>query len=191
MRFAYDDGRILDIYQQVTQFGDEHFFEVPWIGKENIGPQGGVQATAALFQSSLEGNFAAVAINFHADPFDMEDRYRLPATEFMSGTLDAAHERGLPIWNAQRWLDFITARQSARFERLNWLKQTLSFELTVQGQPKDGLSVLLPLTSQEAALKEARVDGKPSEFASWRVGGVNYGLVRLEPGSHQVEADYS
>jgi hypothetical protein len=33
MRFADEDGRILNIYQQVTQFGDEGFLEVQVDGK--------------------------------------------------------------------------------------------------------------------------------------------------------------
>ena len=191
MRFANEDGRILDIYQQVTQFGDEHFFEVPWTSPENMGPKRGAETTAALFQSSLEGNFAAIAINFHSDPYDMEDRYRLPATEFLAGTLDAAHEKGLPIWNTERWLNFTSARQSARFEALNWADQTLAFDLTVPEQPQDGLSVLIPLDNNQAALSWVRVDGEESEFVNWRVGGVKYGLVSLAPGSHHVAAGYA
>lgn len=191
MRFANIDGQMLDIYQQVTQFGDEHFFELPWTSADHLGPKRGVETIAGLFQSSLDGNFAAVAINFHSDPYDMEDRFRLPATELMSGTLDAAQAKGLPIWNAQHWLDFITLRQSARFDALKWENKSLSFDLTVRLQPQDGLSVLIPCEFNQSVLRWVSVDGKAAEYANWAVGGVKYGLVSLEPGSHHLDAGYA
>ena len=190
MRFANEDGRTLNIYQQVTSFGDEHFFELPWTSAENMGPSRGVETIASLFQSSLDGSFAALAFNFHSDPYDMEDRYRLPATELMAGTLAAVRQKGIAIWTAQHWLDFVTTRRKARFERFAWQDHTLSFDLTALDQPAEGLSALIPAQSAQAALSAVRVDGKPAAFTPWQVGGVHYGLVALPPGGHHVEALY-
>jgi len=109
----------------------------------------------------------------------------------MSGTLDAAQAKGLPIWNAQHWLDFITLRQSARFDALKWENKSLSFDLTVRLQPQDGLSVLIPCEFNQSVLRWVSVDGKAAEYANWAVGGVKYGLVSLEPGSHHLDAGYA
>lgn len=191
MRFANSDGRILNIYQQVTQFGDEHFFEVPWIGSDHMGPERGAQITSDFFQSSLDGQFAAVTINFHADPFDMEDRFRLPAQSFLSGTLAAAQSLGVPIWTAQRWLDFISIRQAARFENLSFDENTMVFDLAAEQTSQDSLSILLPLEHRQTRLAEIRVDGQSTPFAPWSVGGLNYGLISLVPGPHHIQVIYS
>lgn len=190
MRFANYDGRILKIYQQVTQFNDDHFLELPWTSKEHMGPERGVQLISEFFQASLDGSFAAVGVNCHADPYDMEDRWRLPAAALMTGTLAAAKAKGVPIWTAQRWLDFTTARQSARFEGLRWQEHKLAFDLEAWEKPVDGLSVLIPLENGTSALHLVRVDGQTVRFTNWQVGGVSYGLVSLAAGSHHLEAVY-
>jgi hypothetical protein len=155
-----------------------------------MGPDRGAQITADFFQSSLNGNFAAVTINFHADPFDMEDRFRLPARTFLDGTLAAAHSLGVPIWTAQRWLNFIIMRQSVRFENLTLHENALEFDLAAERTSQDDLSVLLPLVHRLAVLTEIRVDGQPNPFLPWTLGGVDYGLVTLAPGPHHIQAIY-
>ena len=109
----------------------------------------------------------------------------------MNGTLDAAREKGLPIWTAQHWLDFITARQSARFEGLAWKEKELAFDLVIAQPSKDRLSLLIPLEHNQSPLQRVRVDGKDSQPVRWSVGGVTYGLVILEPGSHHLDAAYA
>ncbi len=190
MRFSNGDGRILNIYQQVTQFGDEHFFPLPWSSDEVIGPAQGVELISKFIQSCLDGHFAAVAINFHSDPYDLEDQWRLPAEELLNGSLSTAHRLGVPIWNAQRWLDFTTMRQKALFETFQWQESKFSFDLVSEKTSKDGLSVLIPQTNRQADLRQIAVDGKPVPFESWKVGGVSYGLVKLETGGHHLEAVY-
>jgi len=190
MRFANEDGRILNIYQQVTQFGDEQFLTLPWEKREILGPAQGVDLTTKFIQSSLDGNFAAVTINYHSDPFDLEDSWRQPATQLLTGTLDAAQKRGVPIWNTQRWLEFTSMRQKTRFESLQWQEKKLSFDLAAEKTSRDGLSVLLPEQNNQSTLRLVRVDGQPAAFTPWKVGGVSFGLVRLEAGGHHLEAEY-
>ncbi len=190
MRFADQDGRMLNIYQQVTQFGDEYFLEVPWSGDVVLGAAQGVETTTNFIQSSLDGNFAAVTINFHSDTFDLPDYYRLPAIELLTGTLNAAYTRGVPIWSVQRWLDFTTMRQNTRFEAYRWQDKKLGFDLAAEKYSRDGLSLLIPPVNNQSMLQTVRVDGQPAAFEPWKVGGISYGLVRLEPGSHHLDAEY-
>ena len=190
MRFANPAGRVLNIYQQVTQFGDEHFFEVPWTGPEHMGPVRGAQTIASLLQASLDGQYAAVAINFHADAYDMEERYHQPAAQLLGGALDEARARGISIWTAQRWLNFIRARQAARFSGLAWDGAALSFELTAPPSGADGLALLLPQAGPAGGLRRVLVDGLPTAVTPWPLGAVNYALLELAPGGHQLRAEY-
>ena len=190
MRFADLDGRMLNIYQQVTQLGDEYLLEVPWSSDVVLGATQGVETTTNFIQSSLNGNFAAVTINYHSDTFDLPDNYRLPAIELLTGTLNAAYTRGVPIWSVQRWLDFTTMRQSTHFEAYRWQDKKLGFDLVAGKYTKDGLSLLIPAVNSQSMLQTVRVDGQPAAFEPWKVGGISYGLVRLEPGSHHLEAEY-
>jgi hypothetical protein len=190
MRFADETGRILNIYQQVTQFGDESFFDVPWVDAGNIGPASGVDLTTKFIQSSLDGNFAAITINYHADPYDLEDKWRLPAIQLLTGTLDAAYKNEVPVWTVQHWLDFTTMRQQTRFEAFQWQDQKLAFDLISEKITTDGVSMLIPLNHNPSTLHLVRVDGQPASFKNWQVGGIRYGLVKLESGSHHLEAEY-
>ncbi len=190
MRFADQDGRMLNIYQQVTQFGDEYILEVPWSSDVILGAAQGVETTTNFIQSSLDGNFAAITINCHSDPFDLEDTYRLPAVQLLTGTLNAAYTRGVPIWSVQRWLDFTTMRQTTHFEGCNWQEKKMGFDLVAGETCKDGLSLLIPVLNNQLALRTVRVDGQPAVVEPWKVGGVSYGLVKLDPGSHHLDAEY-
>jgi hypothetical protein len=51
--------------------------------------------------------------------------------------------------------------------------------------------LLIPRTNNQSELRVVNVDGKPAPFESWKVGGVSYGLVKLEPGSYHLEAEYA
>jgi hypothetical protein len=196
MRFANDDGRILNIYQQVTQFGDESFLELPWVelpmgNGENTGSAQGIDLTTRFMQSSLDGFFSAMTINYHSDPYDLEDKWQQPAIDLLTGTLDAANKLGVPIWTAQRWLDFTTMRQKSRFETFRFQDNKIAFDLVSENSSKDGLSVLIPQANGQSGLHQVKVDGVVVPFEPWKVGGVGYGLVKLEPGSHHLEAEYS
>ena len=190
MHFADNDGRILNIYQQVTQFGDEHFYPLPWSNDDVIGPAQGIDLFSKFIQSSLDGNYAAIAVNFHSDPYDLEDNWRLPAIDLLNGSLNTAYSLGVPIWTVQRWLDFTTMRQKTRFEAIQWQDKKLAFDVVSEKTSKDGLSVLIPQTNKLSELRLVKVDGNPATFETWKVGGVNYGLVKLETGSHHIEAGY-
>jgi len=190
MRFTDAGGRILGIYQQVTQLADDYFLNFPWTHYQQMGPEKGVEVAAGLIQSSLAGRFAAIACNFHCDPYDMEDRWRLPAQTWLGGTLSAARDNHTPVWTAQRWLEFTQARQQARFENLGRREKTLAFDLTAGETSVAGLSALLPLEHAGEALQQVRVDGQEAVFEVWQVGGVGYGLVSLAAGSHHIEASY-
>jgi len=190
MRFANDDGRILNIYQQVTQVGDEYFVEVPWNSEGSLGPEQGIAIYSQFLQSSLDGKFAAVMVNYHADPYDLESDWRQRAMDLMSGTLSLASQKGIPIWNAQRWLNFTTQRQKARFDAMRWQDGMLDFDLSVAGTQPDGLTVLIPLQNNGNSLRQVQADGESVIFNTWKVGSVDYGLVCLDPGSHHLRAAY-
>ncbi len=190
MRFAEADGRVLEIYQQVTQLADDYFINFPWTTEQAQGTQIGIETAAQLIQSSLQGNFAAIACNFHSDPYDMEDRWMIPARTWLAGTLAAARDAGVPIWTAQHWLEFVTARREARFERLSWVEKKLAFDLAADEMKEGGLAVLLPLEHTGATLHRVTVDGAAAQFETWRVGGVDYGLVTLPAGSHHLQGEY-
>lgn len=190
MRFADVDGRILNIYQQVTQLSDDHFFELPWTSSENMGVERGVEITREMIQASLDGNYAAIAFNFHSDPFDMAEQWQNPARALLEGSLAAARENGVFIWTVEHWLEFTQARQQARFENLGWQDNALAFDLTAGETSVADLSVLLPLDQAGKALQLVRVDGQDAAYEIWQVGGVGYGRVSLAAGSHRIEARY-
>ena len=190
MRFANSDGRMLNIYQQVTQVADEYLIRVPWNNEGTLGPEQGVSIYSRFLQSSLDGNFTAVMINYHSDPYDLDRSWCQPAMDLMSGTLSLAAQKGVPIWTAEHWLNFTTQRQKAHFDAIRWQDGVLDFDLLAAGTPADGLTVLVPLQNKGVSLSQVQVDGKLAPFNTWKVGGVDYGLAALDPGSHHVRATY-
>ncbi|MBL8058067.1 MAG: hypothetical protein JNK29_15285 [Anaerolineales bacterium] len=193
-KFVDAAGRVVNTYQQLTQLVDEHLLTVPWGGGwPGLSPDEAVAVSRRLMDESLAGAHGALAAQFHVDPFLFGGQYAADAGRWLDGTLDAAAERGLPIWTAQDWLNFTELRHDAGFTDLRWeaAANTLTFQLEAEAAPGLELAVMVPQAHGRLRLDRLEVDGAAVTTGVRSVGGVAYGWAALAAGPHQVTARYA
>jgi hypothetical protein len=193
MKFVDEQGRILDIYQQVTQLVDEYLLKM-WL---DYGPQldgeAAVRVSREVLGTSIDNGYGPVVAQFHADGFDPGTTYYQDALAWAAGTLAYAAERGIPIWSAEQWLAFVEARHDAALYDSRWDEAAgrLTFQLEARTPADADLAVMLPRQHGEKWLAEIRVDGRAGQLDERRVGGVTYGWVSVPAGAHHLAASYA
>lgn len=192
MKFTDEQGRILNIYQQLTQIADDHLLNLHWGGIAKVSAETALEVSQELLRRSMAGDYCAIAANFHVDPFAVGGEWVAEATRWLEGTLDYAAAQGIPIWSAADWLRFTETRHDANLEDIQWHPGLgrMSFNLMARTTPDVALSVMVPLRHGENRLVQIEVDGQAIGHNIRQVGGVDYGGVSVFAGPHQVAAAY-
>jgi hypothetical protein len=193
MKFVDEQGRILNIYQQLTQLADDHLLNLQWGGQVKLSAEAAVAVSKILLQRSLAGDHSAIAANFHTDPFDFGGQPAAEAARWLEGTLDYAADQGIPIWSALEWLHYTEARHDANLEGIEWQPGTkrLNFRLAVPTATDVDLAVMIPLRHGSATLSQVEVDGFLLKHHERKVAGVDYGWVSLKANSCQIAVTYA
>jgi len=198
MKFIDEQGRIIDLYQQLTQIADEHLIpmDVPgWGGWPHLTGQEAVEVAKYLLDRSVTHNdYCAIGGQFHVDPFQMGGDPAEKGGIFLEGTLDYAQQIGIPILSAQEWLDFTDLRHESNFTDMLWDSNasTLTFNLLPLNQPVSTLTVLIPTQYAEKNLSTTSVDGvKTSPHAHLVLGGTEYAQIIVSAQEHKLIAYYS
>lgn len=198
MKFIDEQGRLIDLYQQLTQIADEHLIpmDVPgWGGWPQLTPQEAVEISKNMLDLSVKHwDYCAIGGQFHVDPFQLGGEPAEKAGIFLEGTLDYAQQLGVPIWSAQEWLRFTDLRHDSNFTDMVWdlNASTLTFHLLSPNQPDSVLTVLIPVHDSEKQLSTCSVDGVTTPFATRLVlGNAEYVQVILSAQEHVIKAVYS
>src|SRR6266498_276234 len=201
MRFMDEHGHLLDIYQQLTQLADEHFFsfpEISWIAVGNYTSEAALEVATGLMDSSLANNSpAAFCFQFHTDPFAYGGSPAEIAGKWLKGTLEYAVQKGIPIWSAKDWLEFTQLRNGVSYSSIKWDDKTQRLEFLIQVQPKSKntakteLALMLPAKHGNAHLTSIMVDGSPVNLVERKINNVNYGWAPVFVGDHKVVAQFS
>jgi hypothetical protein len=192
MKFVDQQGRILNIYQQLTQLADEHLLGNLG-GPAGLSAEASVEVSQTLLRRSLAGGYSAIVAQFHVDPFHVGGEYASEAGAWLEGTLAFAAAQGVPIWSAAEWLHFTDVRHDTTFAEVEWhpTGPRLSFRVRARAVPDVELTVMIPLEHGGARLVQVEVDGQSVAHHERKVGGVTYGWVSVEASSHQVIATYA
>ncbi len=198
MKFIDEQGRIIDLYQQLTQLTDEHLIpmDVPgWGGWPQLNAEQAGEVSKYLLDRSVKHNdYCAIGGQFHIDPFQLGGDPAEKSAIFLEGTLDYANELGVPILSAQEWLDFTDVRHDAEFTDFVWdvNASTLNFNLLPRASTDSTLTVLIPARHGEKSLSSVRADGvTTSHRARLDLGGMEYAQLILDVREHTIKAGYS
>jgi hypothetical protein len=193
MRFVDQDGRLLAIYQQLTNLVDEHVFKMPWgMGGSNLDVLGALNVSRNLMQKSLNGAYCAITGQFHIDPFTFGGEIGDTAGRWLDGTLDFAASNNIPIWSAAKWLEFNEYRRNATINNLEWYPSTNTLRFNISSDMMGGVNpfILIPEDHITQHIVEVTIDGKMTSLVERKVGGMNYCGVNVNSGDHIIEARY-
>lgn len=196
MRFIDDEGRLLNIYQQLTEIADDHMLELAWgaeVGGVALLPaEQAAEIARQAVRVAADRYPSALVAQFHVDPFATEPKYRDRAELFMRAMLEEAVLHGFPIWSAVHWLSFVEARHTARMTGVTWdrAQGVLGLRLTNEQTSAELLEVLLPRVHGGLTLTEVTVDGVVATTSERRVGGVTYAAVAASAAAHTLNARY-
>lgn len=193
MRFVDEQGRLLAIYQQPTHLVDEQLIGWTWEGAPRFPPAKAVEISRALIERAAKGAWGAIGLQAHIDPFAIGGEPAAAQAAWLEGVLDAAVAYGLPIWSAQRWLQFVEARAGAVFQTVRWDPTTR--QLRFQVIPAVSLAfqweIGIPLEFQSLRLARVEADGQPIPYRERPLRGIAYGWIALPIRSAVITGFYA
>jgi hypothetical protein len=192
MRFVDEQGRLLNIYQQLTQLADDHLLKLHWTGVAELSAEDALAVARPMFDRSLTDH-SVVTMQFHTDPYAHPEPHYTQAVRWLEGSLDYARSKGLPIWDSLKWLQFWEARYGAVMKDFEWdaANKRLSFSAEVDREPGAELALMLPAVQQGAALSQVLVDGQSVEHHARELRGDPYRWMSLAGGKRRVEVEYN
>ena len=183
-RFCDETGRVLPIYQQLTQWPDEFYYN------NQYEPQDVFEQCMRPMLAAAENEYPSVfVVNVHPGPYVAKlpslAAYT-PTEPYFRALWQHAQTHSLPLWSAEQLLNFAEARSASRFEAIGWDGTTLTFELVAPSSGTE-FSVLLP----GQGLHSVALDGVdvPVARAPWK--GSSYGYVTITGHTAMVAASYS
>jgi hypothetical protein len=163
MRFADQDGTMVDVYQAATQLTDESGQNIP----AHIG---------ALLDGALgpKGYYGAFTANMHTDQSDHPGANAIVA---------AATARGVPVVSARQMLDWVDGRNASSFQAMSFAGGRLSFTVA-PGAGARGLEAMVPTSSAGGPLSGITRDGQPVATTPRTIKGIEYAFFPAAAGSY-------
>ncbi len=174
MKFINAQGKVLDIYESLTQLPDEQ-----WL-KGNL-----FRNFKTLLDRSLDQEgYTFININLHTDRW--KDWSRAEGLLLM----DYANLRKIPMWTARRTLRFLQRRDVAEFVETNWSNNQLSFQLHVPIAGV-GLTCMIPKLFGSRTITEVSLNGESQPYTVQSIKGSDYALVETFSGNNQFVVMYA
>jgi hypothetical protein len=186
MRFIDQSGVIVPVYQQVTSIIDEQLLVSDY--SEHLSTAQALAVSHQLIDDSQAGGYSAITTQFHVDYFAFGQ-----VQPWAEGTMDYANSLGLPMWPAERWLNYTTARAATTISDVVWVSGSKQLRFTASvpsGGPAQSLTV--PSSYGGAALTGVTVNGAAVAATSQSINGRAYSFFVVAPvsGGAAVVATY-
>ena len=171
MRFADNDGSLVDVYQAPTQLTDE------W-GSSQVQALGVAAHIRALLDRAVgpEGYYGVFTANMHTDSANVPH----PGA---AAIVDAAQARGIPVISAEQLLDWLDGRNGSSFQDLSYGGGQLRFTVA-SGPGARGLEAMLPANGAGGALLGLTRNGAPVGWSTRTVKGIDYAVFPAAAGAY-------
>jgi hypothetical protein len=164
MRFASRNGKVINIWQQLTNVYDQQY-------NENHDPDGFFECFKGLIDRSIDSEiYSFISIKSHNDEYYF-------ARDPLLKMLKYSNERNIPVWTASRLLDFIKTRDNAGFTGIKWKSDKLSFTFESRNAVKEELSVIIPFICSGREISKITADGKIISYSIRKIRGSEYASV--------------
>lgn len=188
-RFMDADGKLLPIYQATTHWSDE------WFADKKLTVEQTVDIMKKMLEAAENGFYSAFVNNIH------QGRHAgIPGVDEITPVWCGiiwkhCQDKGIPSWSCEMLLDFVEARNAARFENLAWKtgpamqKSELAFDFHAP-RPGQDLTVMIPAEWSGRKLQSVRADGKPVELRIERIKGIGYAMFTTNRLRTNIVANY-
>jgi hypothetical protein len=162
MRFADEDGSLIDVYQATTQITDESGMVID----DHI---------KALIAGALNnGYYGVFTANMHTDTPDHAGADDIVAE---------AQARGVPIVSARQMLTWLDGRNSSSLQGVSFAGGLLRFSVD-QDSRAFGLRAMVPVSTPAGTLTQITRNGAPVSYTTLTVKGVAYAMFSSESGQY-------
>jgi len=181
MKFIDEDGKVINIYQQLTQLADDHILKLQWNGSVNLPAEQAIDISKSLIDRSLDGGYAAIGAIFHTDPFAVGEPWSTEEGKWMDGTLEYAASNNIPIWSSEMWLNYVESRHNASIDSIYWdsSNKTLSFSFHVPNLRFGSINILLPLIHSKHDLSSIELNKQIIIYGIQTLGSTTYACFPL------------
>ena len=193
MRFVDEQGRLLNIYQLLTQLVDEHLMKMPWGGGwPDYSVEQALEVSRLLMARCTQGGYSALCAQFHIDPFALGGAWRERFGRWLDGTLEEAAQRGFPIWTAYHWMRFVEIRQAAVFDELKWdaASGRLTFTLDAPTAGDITLEIMAPARVGNLSLDRVAVEGLSVSIRQRGLSGLEWASFPVTAGRRAIVVEY-
>jgi hypothetical protein len=165
MRFADENGSLIDVYQATTQLTDESEIDIP-------------THIEALLAGALGSNgyYGVFTANMHTDIADHPGANAIVA---------AAQAHGVPVISAAQLLTWLDGRNGSSFQSVRYAGGLLRFTIA-RAAGGSGLEAMVPASAPAGALTQVRRNGVPVATAARTVKGVDYTVFDAPSGDYVV-----
>ena len=177
MKFADENGNILDIYQSETAIVDEQ-----------LNTKGGIfNGYRTLVDRSLnEESYAVVNAVFHPN-----SNSNKPYLQELQKTVDYCRNNHVPMWSGRELVEFLQARDSVNFNDITWNGSQLDFKIRAPVNPGKNFSFIIPGQFAGKKVSTVAIDGISTEFTRRMIKGREYVMVVFRPGKDlSISATY-
>jgi hypothetical protein len=166
MRFVDENGTIYNVYQVMTELGDEM-----QVGRQGYTPAEATAIAALLLNESRDGFYSAFCANFHPVTWSGDKRL------YGLGLLDKAYSYGIPIWSGIEFLNFTDARDKATFEDITYSGGHLDFVLNMPDTAN--LTIMIPYEHEGRTLNEMTLNSTVYPFTVETIKGIKYAFTNV------------
>ena len=105
--------------------------------------------------------------------------------------LAVADSLKIPVWTAEKLLDFLEMKDTASFSDLNWRRNAFSFVIKSPISGTGALTLLLPLQFKSRMIIKVIEEEKEIPFFNKRIKGRSYAMITVGSGkNHAITAEY-
>lgn len=163
MRFAKQNGNLIDCYQVPTQMTDESEQVFPGFVEELLDKAQGP-----------EGYYGVFCANMHTD---------VVASTGSDAIVNAAFTRKVPVIAARQMLTWLDGRNSSTFSSMTWNNNVLSFSVTAASGARN-LEAMLPVDIGSAVLQTITVNGSPLNLRFETIKGIKNAFFPATSGNY-------
>lgn len=175
-KFCDENGVILPIYQLLTEWPDEFFAD------NSYSADNAFQIIESMLEAAENGFYSAFVANIHHGRYAGDDSI---TGIWAHAMWDYAVTNGIPMWSAEKMLDFVEARRAATLDNITWEGTHLTFDFNTPTMKQD-VTLMIP----DQGLLSVTVDGVPVGFTRETIKGRSYALFTTGSMSSHVVVSY-